>query len=197
MVGRTDIGRRRAAGLVAALALWGMSLAIARVPVVRADEFTEHEVKAAFLYNFAKFVEWPGAKLGATDERMSLCVVGENAFHGELVATVHEKTVRGKRLVVEQLQSGDDLRHCHILFVGQTDHLAPVAVLEEVRGAHVLTVGDVEDFAARGGMINFRMQGNQVRFEINAVAAEEEGLQISSQLLKLAVRLIGGKQPLQ
>jgi hypothetical protein len=178
-------------GFVAACALGLMLALLTRSPAAAIDDPTEPEVKAAFLYNFAKFVEWPRTKLHPEDEQLFLCIVGADPFDGEIEATVHNKTVQGKRLAVERLQLGDDLRHCHMLFVGRTDSLQPTLLLDEVRDAHVLTVGDSEDFALRGGMINFRMQDRKVRFEINAAAAQEADLRISSQLLKLAIRLIG------
>jgi hypothetical protein len=187
MVGQVE--RIRAAICAAGVWLLGQAVAPFWALPVMADERGEHEVKAAFIYNFAKFVDWPEAKM--VDDKIFLCVVGADYFGGELEATVHAKTVRGRRLVVERLQAGDDLQHCHILFVGRTEVLHPALVMEDLRAAHVLTVGDSEEFALRGGMINFRMEERKVRFEINPAAADDADLRISSQLLKLAVRLVG------
>jgi hypothetical protein len=177
--------RRIAASLLALTCL-----AQARCSSAADAEITEHQVKAAFIYNFAKYVEWPEAKDDSTDGRLFVCVVGNDPVGAELKAAVHDKTAKGKRLVVEHVEVGNDLRHCHMLFVGR-DGFDPAAVLDEVRDVPVLTVGDSDDFALRGGMINFRMQETKVRFEINAAAAEKARVRISSQLLKLAIRLIG------
>jgi hypothetical protein len=166
------------------------SLTLASVPPTAAQDPSEYQVKAAFLYNFTKFVDWPEAKLNGADH-LYLCVLGADPFGEELDLTVAGKSVKGKWLTVRRLQNGGDVRDCHLLFVADADQFHLEFVLNEAREAHVLTVGDTEDFAARGGMINFRMDGNKVRFEINATAAEEAGLRISSHLLKLAVHVIG------
>lgn len=182
---------RRAVAWMAALSL----SALAAAQPTAAQELSEYQVKAAFLYNFAKFVDWPEPKLDTADNRLHICVLGADPFGEELDATVDGKTIQGKWLTVLRLQSGDDLRHCHLLFIGDSGEFHLPFVLNEAREAHVLTVGDSPDFAFQGGMINFRMEENKVRFEINARAAEEAGLRISSQLLKLAVRLIGEPAP--
>ena len=148
---------------------------------------SEYEVKAAFLYNFAKFVNWPPQALAQSDT-LYICVLGADPFHGRLHSVVSDKTVQHRHLTVRRLEHQEEARACHILFVSQSD-LARVA-LGTTEGAPVLTVGDDESFAQRGGMIAFRMQGNKVRFTINTEAASRAGLQISSQLLKLAVNVI-------
>lgn len=202
---RNILRRRRLPAIMVAPRLrcvgaWTAGLALLTLippATVAADALTEHEVKAAFVYNFVKFVDWPPSKLNPGDERIFLCVVGEDAVVGRLEADVDGKVVRGKRLTVARLHLGDGLQHCHVLFVGHTYEFDRTAVLDEVRDAHVLTVGDSEDFAVRGGMINFRMQDRKVRFEINAAAAQRADLRISSQLLKLAIRLIAEPAPEQ
>jgi hypothetical protein len=175
--------RRGGASLLAASALLLAAVAAAQGP-------SEHEVKAAFLYNFTKFVEWPETKFNA-DNQLLICVVGNDPFADELRAAIEGKAVRGKRLTMLYLSDGDDPRRCHVLFISGESGIDPSSVLDHLHGAGVLTVGDLDGFAAQGGVINFRMEDRRVRFEINAEAAEEEGLRISSQLFKLAIRIIG------
>ena len=142
---------------------------------------SEYEVKAAFLYNFAKFVEWPSPPQTAIE----LCVVGEDPFGNVLEDTVRGKTINGRPLVVRRMKPGENPRSCQIAFIGAADHESR-AVLETLRGANVLTVGDSPNFARDGGIINFILKDNKVYFEINVDAAEQAHLKISSKLLNLA-----------
>jgi hypothetical protein len=148
----------------------------------------EYQVKAAFLYNFAKFVEWPAETLqGASALRV--CVFGGDPFGPALPATLQGKTVQERPVVVARPTTVADMAACHILFVGSSeDHEVP-RLLPSLAGSGVLTVGESQEFARQGGMITFHRDGNKVRFEINADAAERAGLRISSQLLKLATRV--------
>jgi len=173
-----------------------VSLAMAIVPaVVRAEVIDEYEVKAAFLYNFAKFVEWPSETLSDASAEMVLCLLGDSSLGQPLESTVEGKTVKNHRIVVRSVFNADEARQCHVLFLTSADPAAWRSVLGSLEGAPVLTVGDGETFAQRGGIIAFKMEGNKVRFAINADAASRARLQISSQLLKLAAFIIGGPPP--
>jgi hypothetical protein len=145
----------------------------------------EYEVKAAFVYNFAKFVEWPEAAFPGGSSPIVLCVVGEDPFGGILARTVVGKTVQGRALVVKRLEGGTSFP-CHVLFVSSSDSVFLASVLLKARGGSVLTIGEAEGFAQQGGMINFILSENKVRFEINRESAERAGLRISSKLLALA-----------
>ena len=158
-------------------------------PLARAEAAApEEQIKAAFLLNFTRFVDWP--QLTETADSFNLCILSEESFGAVVKGTLEGKTVHDKRLVVTQPAATDDLRACHILFVGTADAYKLPTILKSLRGASVLTVGETDDFAERGGLINLRMQDDKVRFEINAGAAERSGLRISSQLLKLAAHVI-------
>jgi len=142
---------------------------------------SEYEVKAAFLYNFAKFVEWPAPPSSG----FALCVVGDDPFGDRLEKMVGGKTLNGLPIDVRRLRIGENPRRCQVAFIGAADHESR-AVLETLRGANVLTVGDSPNFARDGGIINFILKDNKVYFEINVDAAEQAHLKISSKLLNLA-----------
>src|SRR5437899_6860845 len=147
---------------------------------------TEYQIKAAFLYNFAKFVEWPADAFADPHAPIVLGVVGEDPFGSVLDKIVLGKTVNGRGLVIKRLKPGSDLRNCHILFVSSSERKHMSQILESLQGSSVLTVGETDRFAQSGGVINFIFEENKVRFEINSETAARAGLKISSKLLALA-----------
>jgi YfiR/HmsC-like len=151
----------------------------------------EYDVKAAFLYNFTKFVEWPADAFHDDRSSLRLCVLGEDPFGGSLREIAKEE-VAGRRLSVWRASLMSDPTGCQILFVSQSESKRLPQILAAVRGAPVLTVGDTEGFLEKGGIINFVLQGSKVRFEINQDVAEQSGLKISSKLLRLATRVVPG-----
>jgi hypothetical protein len=150
----------------------------------------EYSVKAAFLYNFAKFVDWP-ADAGNGTGAIVIGILGDDPFGGTLDQVVAGKTVNGSRLAVTRLKFGQDLRRCHILFIGASEHKRLPQIFQSLNGAGVLTVSDMEQFHQQGGMIRFVIEQSKVRFEINVAAAEKAGLKVSSKLLALAKSVIG------
>lgn len=166
------------------------------VQIARAQAPSEYQVKAAFLLNFARFVDWPDGSAAGTHDSMSLCVVGDDPFRGILDETVKGKTVNGRDLVVERFKRGDDARDCQIVFISASESRRLNPILESLKGASVLTVGETDGFAQRGGIINFVLEDNRVHFEINVEAAERARLKISSKLLSLAKIIKGeGQRP--
>lgn len=146
----------------------------------------EYQVKAAFLYNFAKFVEWPSSSFSDASAPFQICVFGRDPFGEELRNITSEKTVNGRKL---EVHPGVDLlraRGCHILFIASSVETPASQIFAALRGASVLTVGDTKGFAEQGGMINFVLENERVQFEVNRKAAEEAGLKISSKLLSVA-----------
>ena len=178
-------GRRRrvlATGLALAVALLGAVR-------VRADaSVPEYELKAAFLYNFAKFVEWPEESL-AGDTALAVCVLGDDPFGGTLERTLAGKTVRDHALVLRRFAKPADVRGCHVLFVN-VDPRELTTTLRALEGRGALTVGDADGFAERGGMIGFVTDEQRLRFEVNLDAIERAKLRVSSQMLKLATRVL-------
>ncbi len=146
----------------------------------------EYQVKAAFLYNFAKFVEWPPSGFSDASAPLRICVYGQNPFGQELRNITNEKSVNGRKLQVDEVVDLQVARACHILFIASSEKAQLNRIFEGMRGADVLTVGDTKGFAELGGIINFVLENNRVQFEVNHKAAEAAGLKISSKLLNIA-----------
>jgi hypothetical protein len=151
---------------------------------------TEYQLKAAFLLNFAKFVEWPPAAFSDATSPIILGILGSNPFGDALERTIRDKTINNRPLVIKEFRSAAEATNCHLLFIGASEKARLPAVLKGLNEAKasVLTVGETDRFTESGGMINFVRQGNKIRFQINEVAAKGVGLKISSKLLSLAAR---------
>jgi YfiR/HmsC-like len=149
---------------------------------------TEYQLKAAFVLNFARFVEWPPAAFAKADSHIVLGILGETPFGNILKQTLQGKKVNGRELEVTKLPSSAAATNCHILFIGVSNKARLAEILKDLGRASLLTVGETDGFTDSGGMINFVPQGNKIRFQINEVAARSAGLKISSKLLSLAVR---------
>jgi len=151
-----------------------------------ADESLEQRVKAAFLYKFGGYVDWPDTAFASPDAPFTLCVLGSDPnFNATLEKMVQKENVKGRPIAVRQLQSPEDEAGCHILYIGVSDPQYSSEVVETVRGKSVLTVSE----SASQGIIGFLISNNRVRFNINDKAAAESGLVISSKLLDLAVNV--------
>jgi hypothetical protein len=144
-----------------------------------------YKVKAAFLYNFTKFVEWPANAFKDAGDPVTLCILGSDPF-GDALDSIKDKTVGGRKFAVRKSLNPESLKGCHIIFVSESERENLPAILIAVRNQHALTVGDMPGFAESGGVINLFIFENKIRFEINVDAAQRTGLTISSQLLKLA-----------
>jgi hypothetical protein len=161
--------------------------------IAEAQSPTEYQVKAAFLYNFAKFVEWPARSFPAAGTPLTFCVVGEDPFGSDLEEITRGKTIDQRKLATRRVKKGRE-RECHILFVSPSEEARLGEILRDVKDASVLTVSDIAKFSRTGGIIGFIIEGNKIRFEINLDAAERAGLKISSRLLKLAKIVRDGGQ---
>lgn len=150
-----------------------------------AQTLTEYQVKAAYLYNFAKFVKWPAdAPAAAT---FNICVLGSNPFGKTLTATVAEERLDGKSIAIRPIGNTSEAAECAIVFVGRSEQARLASLLPELNRRGVLTVSEVPRFTARGGMIGFVTDGDRIRFEVNLEAAQKAGLTLSSELLKVAL----------
>lgn len=145
----------------------------------------EYEVKAAFLYNFTKFVEWPTEATTDSGATFSLCVLGEDPF-GKAFDSIQGEKIINKKLVINRFKELHDIEKCRILFISESEEKRLTQILKSLKGLHILTVSDTEGFAQQGVIINFYLEQNKVRFEINVDAARRSGLKISSKLLNLA-----------
>jgi hypothetical protein len=146
----------------------------------------EYQVKAAFLYNFAKFIDWPTEVFGDSNAPLVIGVVGDDPFGGALDQAINGKSIGGHALTVRRLRWGQDLRSCQILYISSSERKHLSQIIQSLRGASVLTVSDMDQFNQQGGIINFILEASRVRFEINSRGANQAGLRISSKLLALA-----------
>ena len=143
----------------------------------------EYEVKAAFLYNLAKFIEWPDKSLD-NSSTLTVYILGDDPFGAKLDA-IKGKLIKGKTVVVKQIDSPDTLRNVGILFISSSEKEQIPDILKSISSKPILTVGDTQSFANKGVMVNFYTDNDKIRFEINIEATRLAGLKISSNLLKL------------
>ena len=147
---------------------------------------TEYQIKAAFLYNFAKFVQWPAQAFSGPTSPIVIGVLGENVFGGDLEKTIRGKTIKDHPLQFKEFHSVTEARGCQILFISPSEKNHLPKILDGLRSASVLTVSETDRFNDAGGMINFVIEDNKIHFQINNEAAKKAGLTISSKLLNLA-----------
>ncbi len=151
---------------------------------------TEADVKAAYLFNFGKFIKWPPASNSA-GSAFTICILGRDPFGPVLDATVSGERINGKNASVRRIDSVRQVQSCQILFISSSEESRLKTLLPELNPG-VLTVSDVPHFLDRGGMVQFVLDGNRVRFEVNLAAAEKAGLTLSSELLKVATNVRKG-----
>ena len=155
--------------------------------------FDEYQVKAAFLYNFAKFVEWPPGTFARSNDPIAICIIGQNPFGSTLEDMVQGKKVGERAFVVRRLPDTQQAGKCQILFIGGAEWERTGILLEALKSTGVLTVGETDDFTALGGIITLRFEGPRVHIQIALDIAEHAKLRVSSKLLSLAE--IAKKQP--
>jgi hypothetical protein len=167
-------------------------------------QYKEYEVKAAFMYNFLKFVDWPEGKTAKSGKQMIIGIIGENPF-GPAVDIFKDKTVEDRSLIVKQFEGIHQLegmaekdknerieaiKECYLLFICPSEQKQVREIIDIVGKSGVLTVGDTREFIESGGVIGFVLEDNKIRFDISIPAAEKAGLKIRSQLLRLAKRVV-------
>ncbi len=172
--------RRLAVALVFGFVVMGM----------RAQTATEYQVKAAFLFNFAKFVEWPADAFPGAEAPLQICVLGQDPFDPDFEQAIAEKTVNGRRLAIVHPAGLGQAKACQIIFVAASEGPRMREILRGLRGTGALTVGDAAGFARMGGIINFVLDDNRVRFEINLQAADRAHLKLSARLLSVAKLIV-------
>ena len=177
MIRRTRTWERLAAVLPALMLLWSAQAGSQGV--------TAPALKAAFLFNFAKFAEWPSGTL-PPGQRLSLCVVGDKAVADALEQTIKGRDVDHHELTVEVITADGPIRSCHLVYVSGLDTKQTGQLLESLKNTSVLTVGDGDQFAAMGGIAQLVLENGRMRFAVNVGAAHRANLTISSKLLSLA-----------
>ena len=150
----------------------------------------EYRLKAAFLFHFAQFVDWPSDPSGIAGTPFVICVIGEDPFHGDLEQSVKGKLIATRAVQVRHIKQIQDVQGCHVVFVGKDESNIP-ARISALRHAPVLTVGESDSFLEQGGIIRMFVEDRKIRFDINQRAAETANLKISSRLLLLAKAVVG------
>jgi hypothetical protein len=151
----------------------------------------EYRVKAAFIFHFAQLVDWPPEKPTGTDNSLVLCTLGEDPFQGMLEGTVAGKAIGNRILRIRHLGEPQEMQACQIVFLGRAQSKRIPMLVATLHNAPVLTVGETAGFLDAGGMIDFLLEDNKLRFEVNLGAAESADLKIGSRLLVLAQRVVG------
>jgi hypothetical protein len=154
--------------------------------ITQAQSASEYQVKAAFLFNFARFVEWPADAFLSADSPLQICILGQDPFGRDFEQMIEDKTVSGHRIEIAHPEGVPQARACQILFISSSDKRQIRDTLQGLTGSSVLTVGDAPGFAKMGGIINFVLDDHRVRFEINQRAAESAHLKLSARLLTVA-----------
>jgi hypothetical protein len=167
------------------------AIMLAAPAVSGAQSVTQPALRAAFLYNFAKFTEWPGSSPSAP---LTLCVLDDGPVEDALNELVASSTVNGRAVAISRDVSGPRLRNCQILYVGDMTSGRTSAILEELRGAPVLTVSNGDDFVRNGGMVGLFVEDGRMRFIVNPDTAQRAGVRLSSKLLQLAKILKDNRQ---
>ena len=151
------------------------------------SESSEYLIKAGFIYNFGKLVEWPGSAFPEPNSPFVIGVLGNDNFAATLEHVVDGKKIDARPFVIKRLRWSKDFTcDCHILFVASAESVHVDETLQALRNASVLTIAETPGFGRRGGIINFTLEDSKVRFEVNVDAAHQVGLNISSRLLSLA-----------
>jgi hypothetical protein len=181
-------GRRWLRPALLALAVFCVSFWANNAPSSETPTLTEYQVKALFLFNFAKYVDWPAEAFASDSDTtpITIGIVGENKFGSDLKNLVAGKSIGGRNIVIRQITTEDDCSKCHILFISGSAKQHWKAILALVKNKPVLTVGETPEFLEEGGIINFIKIDARIRLKINLDAARQAQLQISSKLLSVA-----------
>jgi hypothetical protein len=169
---------------VLTISLWG-ALGLGQDALGESKTPSEYALKAAFLYNFSKFVDWPDEAFVDDQSPIILCILGKDPF-GDILKSIEGRTVKGRRLTIRRSKEIEYLEQCHILYISGSQERDLTQIFERLTDWHVLTVSDMESFAQRGGIIGLLTEKDKIHFEINVKAAKRSGVKISSKLLNLA-----------
>jgi len=183
-----NLRRRVLLGAIArGLLCWSVFLSMSiLLATAQESALPESQVKAAFVLNFAKFVDWPPGAFSSPDAPFQMCVLGDGLIGKPLTELTAGKLIAGRTIQVLHLRSLPEARHCHVLFIHSSEKKRIGAIVDGLRDRPILTVGDTQDFAQAGVMINLYTEDDNIRFEIGLANAESAGLKVSSKLLALA-----------
>jgi hypothetical protein len=167
----------------------GLLLSLCGSRFAGAQAVSEEQVKAAYLYNFAKFVEWPAGTFASPSDPIRLCILNSRSFQEQLNKIAGNRQIAGHPVLVIFIQDAKRARGCQELFIDSSQNQETLQIFDALRGTSVLTVGETDSFVEQGGMINFMVQGGHVQFQVNQKAALQAGLHMNSQLLSVARRV--------
>ncbi len=154
--------------------------------------YEEYEVKAAFIYNFAKFIEWPEHAISSENDSLKLCIIGDNPF-GTVFKKIEGKQVKNKKFIIEHIKSVSSIKECNMLYISKSEGKNLASIINFANNYNVLTISDEAGFEEKGVIINMFISEEMIRFNVNIDAAQKAGLKISAKLLKLASDVYGVK----
>jgi hypothetical protein len=169
-------------------------LLVSSVTTIASAAPKEYRIKAAYLVNFVKFIQWPDAAFAGGSAPVAICVLGEDRFEGLLEKGTSGKKFGGRSAELKSLASGSpgaSAKGCQLLFVSSSESSRRAEIFAELAGTSVVTVGEGDGFAAAGGVFNFVNQGDKIKVEFNAKAAEANGVKVSAQLQQVMVAVTG------
>ncbi len=174
-----------------------VALSLLVIPILRAQQpkASEYLVKATYLYNFGRFVQWPPTAVAAQGDSFPICVIGQDPFGAALDNILAGEAIDGKSVVARRITKPQEAMNCRVLYISPSEDSRLKELLVALDKAGVLTVSDIPQFSQRGGMIQFVLAGNKIRFEVNLTNAQNAGLTLSSDLLKVAVAVRKSPQP--
>ncbi|MFC1569371.1 YfiR family protein [bacterium] len=147
---------------------------------------TEYQIKAKYLYNFARFVDWPEESFQNPDSPFVIGIIGNDPYGIDLEKTIEGKQIKNRKFMIRHYQNLENLSSCHILFIGVDNRSRRSQIFNKIKNKSILTVGDENNFAKDGGMINFIIKEKRIRFKINRDAVKQSGLKMSTNLFKMA-----------
>jgi hypothetical protein len=192
---RINIPKASSASLLLCAALC-LCLLASRPSRAQAGGVAEYDVKAAFLYDFAKFVEWPANALPQEKSSIILCIVGADPFGAALDNTIRNQRIDRHEIVIRRTNKSEELRTCQIVFISRTEGKYLEVILDSLKGASTLVVGEGQGFAERGGAIEMYIEDKSVHFAINVDVLKRAHLEVSSNVLTLAT-IVHDKNPLR
>jgi len=187
---RELLSHRRGRRSISCAALWfAVLLCLSATSLAQQVHPTESQVKAAYLFNFGKFVQWP-LDHGPSGDTFELCVLGQDPFGPVLDATVAGESISTRKIVVVRISKVSEAAPCNVLYISGSEGSRLAQIIEAARHSGTLTVSDIPHFVERGGIVGFVKQQDRIRFEVNRSAAEDSHLTLSSELLKVALRVV-------
>jgi hypothetical protein len=178
---------------VRSLIAWAVFALSAVAHPADAADLGEYQVKAGFLFNFAKFTEWPAEAFAAHDPRLGLCIIGKDPFGGAVLAALESRAIGSREFHTRRGVTPEDLGGCQVLFIALSEDRNLLAILRAVAKRPILTISDIDGFVEAGGMIGLLTLEDRIQFDVNLAACQQASLKPSSQMLKLARQVFGGK----